>query len=204
MESPLTRRQRQALTRERLLEVAATEFTERGYGSTSLERIAERAGFSKGAVYSNFAGKEELVLELLDRHFVHGLDRLQEDLLATEETIEARVDTFSRWWEALMADQPWGVLVLEFASSTRDRPAIQEQLAAREAMILAFVTELLEGEIERFELDLPMSAPDLATVMVSLGTGLAFSRMLAPTVPSGVLTDLARLLLVQGSAHPSP
>ncbi len=199
MESPLTRRQRQALTRERLLEVAAEVFIERGYWATSLERIAERAGFSKGAVYSNFAGKEELVLELLDRHFVHRLDRLQEDLLAADETIEARIRTFSEWWQALAVEQAWGTLILEFASSTRDNETIQQQLAAREQMILAFVTQMIEGEIERFDLHLPMSATDLATVMVSLGTGLAFSRMLAPSVPSGVLADLAEILLVQAS-----
>lgn len=208
MESPLTRRQRQALTRERLLEVAAEVFTERGYRATSLERIAERAGFSKGAVYSNFVGKEELVLELLDRHFVHRLDRLQENLLAAEETIEARVRTISEWWERLTADQAWGILLVEFASSTRDNEEVQRQLAARQQMILTFVTGMVEGEIERFDLDLPLSAPDVAAVLVSLGSGLAFSRMLAPSVRPGIFADLAEVLLVQGSTPrrqgPSP
>jgi AcrR family transcriptional regulator len=199
MESPLTRRQRQALTRERLLEVAAEVFAERGYRATSLERIAEQAGFSKGAVYSNFAGKEELVLELLDRHFVHRLDRLQEDLLAAEETIEARVRTISGWWEGLAGEQAWGILLVEFASSTRDNEAVQQQLAARQQMILSFVTGIVEGEIERFDLDLPLSASDVAAVLVSLGSGLAFSRMLAPSVRTGIFAELAEVLLVQGS-----
>ncbi len=77
MEPPRSRRESQAQTRLRLMEVASDEFLEGGYRATSLERVAETAGFSQGAVYSNFAGKEDLVLAVLDQHFVHRLDNLR-------------------------------------------------------------------------------------------------------------------------------
>ena len=60
------RRVPRAEMRMRLIEAAATVFAQKGYGGASLEEVAETAGFSKGAVYSNFAGKEELFLALLD------------------------------------------------------------------------------------------------------------------------------------------
>lgn len=176
------------------MEVAAAEFIERGYRATSLERVAEQAGYSKGAVYSNFAGKEELVLALLDDHFVHRLDILQEAFQAAPETLEARLGVFTEWWEDMVGEQEWGVLILEFASATRDRPLIQEQLAAREHKILWFVSVLIEAEAERFDLELPLTARELSSVLVALGTGLAFSRMLEPTIPIHVLSDLARIL----------
>lgn len=176
------------------MEVAAAEFIERGYRATSLERVAEQAGYSKGAVYSNFAGKEELVLALLDDHFVHRLDILQEAFQAAPETLEARLGVFTEWWEGMVGEQEWGVLILEFASATRDRPLIQEQLAAREQRILWFVTVLIEAEAERFDLELPLTARELASVLVALGSGLSFSRMLEPTIPIHVLSDLARIL----------
>lgn len=183
------------------MEVASAEFLERGYRVTSLERVAERAGYSKGAVYSNFAGKEELVLAVLDRHFAHRLDALQESLQAAPETVEARLAAFTAWWEHMVGEQDWGVLILEFASATRDRPLIQDQLADRERRILGFVTLMIESEAARFDVTLPLTARELASVLVGLGSGLSFSRMLDPTIPTKVLSDLARILF-DGRAAP--
>jgi AcrR family transcriptional regulator len=54
-------------TRSRLLDAAAVVFIDRGIGAASVEEIAEAAGFSRGAFYSNFADKDEIVLALLER-----------------------------------------------------------------------------------------------------------------------------------------
>ncbi|MDN5852536.1 MAG: TetR/AcrR family transcriptional regulator, partial [Actinomycetia bacterium] len=61
-----TRAERQAQTREALISVARELFLRDGFAATSLDRVAVEAGFSKGAVYSNFSGKEELGLAVLD------------------------------------------------------------------------------------------------------------------------------------------
>ena len=199
MNGPPTRRQRQAATRERLLDVAAEELVAHGYMGTSLDRIAEQAGFSKGAVYSNFANKEELVLEVLDRHFLHRLDHLQERLLAADETVEARVEAFTGWWEEMVGHEAWGILIFEFASATRDRPAIQDELAAREQKIIGFTTMLVNTEVERFAIQLPMPPRDVASILVTLGSGLSFSRMLDPSIPTRIVSDVARALFVDAA-----
>src|SRR5919109_4445181 len=62
-----TQAERREETRERVLAAAGRVFARRGFDATSLEAIADEAGFSRGAVYYNFADKEELFLELLDR-----------------------------------------------------------------------------------------------------------------------------------------
>src|SRR5437879_13494384 len=64
----LLREESRRQTRERLLEAAAIVFSRQGFDATSVDQVAEEAGFSKGAVYSNFASKEELFMVLLDRH----------------------------------------------------------------------------------------------------------------------------------------
>ncbi len=184
------------------MEVASVEFLDGGYQGTSLERIAEAAGYSKGAVYSNFAGKEELVLAVLDAHFVHRLDRLQAKVAAAPMNVQDRLAAFTGWWEEMIGEQRWGVLILEFASATQDRPLIQAELAAREQSILAFCAGLIASEAERFDLPLPLSPRELATVLVSLGTGLSFSRMLDPGVSLAILSDLARILFA-GPAEPA-
>ena len=68
---PLTPERRRAMTREHLLEAAAVVFARDGYYGASLDDVAAAAGFTKGAVYSNFKNKEDLFLALLD----HRIDR---------------------------------------------------------------------------------------------------------------------------------
>jgi AcrR family transcriptional regulator len=61
----LTRAQQQALTRERLLAAAERVLARHGYGGASIDLITAEAGYSKGAIYSNFESKEAVFLELL-------------------------------------------------------------------------------------------------------------------------------------------
>ncbi len=65
----LTRAEAQAQTRRRLLDGAAVVFARRGFHGASLEEVADEAGYSKGAVYSNFVSKEELFLAVLAARF---------------------------------------------------------------------------------------------------------------------------------------
>ena len=65
----LTRAEQREKTRGCLVEAAAKVFTRRGYDKASLDEVAEEAGFTKGAVYSNFKGKEDLFLATIDAHF---------------------------------------------------------------------------------------------------------------------------------------
>src|SRR3954465_1205221 len=62
----LTREEKKAQTRERLLDAASTVFARKGFAATSIDEIAEVAGVTKGAVYSNFESKEDLVRTVLD------------------------------------------------------------------------------------------------------------------------------------------
>src|SRR5205807_8626188 len=62
----LTREQQQAATRERVLAAATTTFLEKGFHGTTIATVADTAGFTSGAIYSNFASKEDLVLAVLD------------------------------------------------------------------------------------------------------------------------------------------
>ena len=83
----VSRSESQAQTRLRLVATARTLFLTDGYAATSLERVAAEAGFSKGAVYSNFAGKDDRCLAVLDT--IHG------------EVAEARAATSAREREKL-------------------------------------------------------------------------------------------------------
>ena len=150
MTSPRSRQASQAETRARLLQVTEEMVAEDGYLNVSLERIAARAGYTKGAVYSNFASKEELTLAMLDEHFAHWLDELQRRLAVVPADPEKRLETLAEWWEELVLHERWGVVIIELAGASRDRPAIQQGMADRQAMIISYCTQLVQREIDDF------------------------------------------------------
>ncbi|HEY7948981.1 MAG TPA: helix-turn-helix domain-containing protein, partial [Acidimicrobiales bacterium] len=80
---PLTPERRRQQTRDHLLAAAAQVFAERGFHGTSLDEVAAVAGFSKGAVYSNFKNKEDLFLALFKANYDREMDALRQTLEAS-------------------------------------------------------------------------------------------------------------------------
>lgn len=88
-----TREESQSQTRARLLDAAAAEFADRGFGGASLDRIAERAGFSRGAVYSNFDDKADLFVSVLDHRQAHQIAEIDDAISASGSEGTEFVDT---------------------------------------------------------------------------------------------------------------
>jgi AcrR family transcriptional regulator len=198
----LTRQESQARTRALLLEVAASEFLAHGYNGTSLERVAELAGFSKGAVYGNFAGKEELCLAVLESQFFAQLQTFVGDFAAGGDTIEDRLGVLERWLDKLFADEQWQLLALEFAVQTRRNPKIQAQLAEREKMMRMAVTALLSQQIRQLGVK-PVLPPDqLGIVLVAVVGGISVQRLIDPTIPASLLTDAVKALFRAPGSEP--
>ncbi|QGZ65344.1 TetR/AcrR family transcriptional regulator [Paraburkholderia acidisoli] len=114
----MTREESQALTRTKLVSVARTLFTRDGYAATSLDRIAEEAGFSKGAVYSNFDGKESLFLEVLDEHGKQSLAAILA-ALAGAGTIDEAIDAIAHWAEKSSRKGNWPSLILDYSRNAK-------------------------------------------------------------------------------------
>src|SRR6202011_6165268 len=79
----LTRKEKQAHTRECLMHSAARVFARRGLQQASIDEVADDAGFTKGAFYANFKSKEELFLAMLDERFAEKVEEV-ERVLSTE------------------------------------------------------------------------------------------------------------------------
>ena len=190
----LTRQESQARTRALLLEVATNEFLAHGYNGTSLDRVADAAGFSKGAVYGNFAGKEELCLAVLEKYFFAQLQKFITEFAAGCESIEDRLAVLARWLETALADEKWQLLALEFAVQTRHNQKIQEQLRQREGMMRTAVTALLTQQIRQLGVKPALPPDQLAVVLVAVVGGIAVQRLIDPTIPASLLTDAVRAL----------
>jgi AcrR family transcriptional regulator len=177
----VTRAEKQAQTRAALIDAAAALFVDRGLHATSVEAIAARAGYTRGAFYANFATKEEVFAALLqDRVYgayrVMGERRLAADELPssrhTGETL-ARIQAHpdGRWmfrlWLELLAhagrDDEMRALAREFWRSNRELTARVVERAASEGRDL-------HG----------LSPETMATVLIALDIGLAVQHHVDP------------------------
>jgi AcrR family transcriptional regulator len=179
---PLTPERRRAMTRRHLLEAAAIVFARDGFHGATLDDVAATAGFTKGAVYSNFKSKDDLFLALLD-------DRIDRQFAITTEVLEAgsqeRVEQLPRMRDLLRADAffsdvSWNTLYMEFVLYALRNPEAAEKLNASARRAKEWVRGLIEaghrdaGVTPRYDPDV------LAEISMSLFDGLAHHRLLDP------------------------
>ncbi|MGW0845869.1 TetR/AcrR family transcriptional regulator [Streptomyces sp. NPDC002787] len=190
----LSRAESQERTRERLVATARELFLRDGYAATSLSDVAETAGYSKGAVYSNFRGKGHLCLAVLDDIRAEQLALLMESVTG-DAAIEDRLATFAAWGEAHIGDEAWTTLEVEFLTGARHDDELRDEITARVATIREALAVLLDALAEELGVTPAMPSDQAAMTLLSLGIGLGVQRIADPTVPTAVLTDTLRLVL---------
>jgi len=205
---PLTPERRRQQTREYLLQAAAQVFAERGFHGASLDQVAAAAGFTKGAVYSNFKNKEDLFLALLEAAREREMDALHATLEASDIPPEARLPDFV----TLIRDQTkdlgdnWDILYHEFALYAMRNQAAREKLAEFEAVSIAEVADLLSAERAR-EGFAPLENPEhLAKIIVALFRGINLMRALDDGAMDESFLETVMSFLAQGlmSGPPAP
>src|SRR5215218_2301855 len=135
VQAVLTRKERQERTREELVAAAARVFARRGHHQATVEEIAAEAGFSTGAVYSNFDGKEELFLALADRQVAERVAEIQAVAGAAERNDDAGLEAAEQFRAFLESDPDWPLLFYEFWSLSIRNPELQDELAKRRETI---------------------------------------------------------------------
>ena len=201
-----TQAERREETREAVLAAAARVFAQRGLHATSLDAIAEEAGFSRGAVYYNFADKEELFLELLDRRCAARAEDLREVFADTpsddvEATSRQAQLAAGQALDAMTGDTEWRALYLEFLAHAARDPAFRRRFAKRTNEMRGALDEVVERHTAAVRDALGMEPEQLAVVIDALGTGLMAHHMLhgARAVPPELFSK-ALALLVDGIA----
>src|ERR1700737_3490334 len=101
----MTREQSKANTRERLLDAARAVFARSGFHGASVEEIASEAGFSTGALYSNFDGKEDLFLVLMEREIDEHAREISA-AVAARPSIAERATGGARQWMSMIEREP--------------------------------------------------------------------------------------------------
>jgi len=176
----VSRREAQAQTRAALVAAAAHVFVEQGYASSSLRQVAEEAGVTTGAIYSNFQSKAELAVAVLDqqlhRQQYEIFRRVDDSLPYDEQLRQASVLLL----EELEASASWFRLELECIQEAARDDALRARLAQRHAAIR---DELAKGVVDRLaEIGAHSTVPPdrLAATFMAATNGIAFTRLYAP------------------------
>jgi len=167
----LTRAQRRQQTRARLLDAAGKVFARRGFHATTVDEVADAAGYTKGAVYSNFATKEELFLALLDQRVAAQLQQVQA-LYAIESSEQLRAAMRGRTEQEFAAARDFGVLMVEFSLYAMRHPAAQAELAKRYRQLRGRLAELITRRYARHQAAPPMPPEHLAALVLATDAGL--------------------------------
>lgn len=200
----MSRQESQAVTRARLLEAAGEVFAERGFHGASVEDITDRAGFSRGAFYSNFESREELFLAVLDAYLeveLAGLDQA----LANEASAPGALLEFLRARAVRRSTEGRHLALLwsEFWLHVVRNPELGPKLAARQRAGRAAIAHALSVQAQRFGFALPAPAEDLAAVMMAVDDGLVLQEFLDPAAIPDDLRARAAGLLFRGMAAES-
>jgi AcrR family transcriptional regulator len=169
----VTRRDRAAANRAALLAAARKVFLAAGYHGASVDAVAGEAGFTIGAVYSQFGGKAELFLALLEQRIEERIGQIRSVVdgsgVAAELTAVAR-----QWAGVLRTDLDWTLLVIEFRVHAARDPVLAARFAELHARLLRAVVQSLTES-----LGLPAATPeveDLARLLLATGPGGALAR----------------------------
>jgi AcrR family transcriptional regulator len=199
----LTREQSKANTRERLLLAARRVFARHGFHGASVEEIASEAGFSTGALYSNFDGKEDLFLVLMEREIDEHAREIA-DAVGARASVSERAAGGARQWMTMIEREPEVLLLfMEFwAYGVRDA-GVRPKVAARFAQVRELLTRLIADGVREFDLELDIPAEQLAIAIDALADGIARQKLADPdAVPDDLMGRVLSLLLA-GATRPA-
>ena len=168
----LTRRESRDATRARLIAAAEKIFIRFGFDASSVERIAEAAGFSRGAFYSNFRDKDELFIAVLNKRRLAISSALGE-IVRREPNIAKRLQALRDWYVNQEQQKQWVILETEFTLRAIRNRAVKVRLAELRRQELETYSALVAQHFS--EIGLPAIArPEkiaLSLMAIVRGTG---------------------------------
>ena len=190
-------------TCEKLFEAAARVFEEQGIGHASIEDIATAAGFTRGAFYSNFKSKDELIIAMLEDHVEQSIRR-NLDLLAKHSKLDDFLEalrTMDRSHHDPLARSPLlhMEMILFVARAEQRRPELAKRLRARRKLIAEIVETTLKNSGKT-----PRNTEWTAAIVLALEDGFRLHRLIDPetTPPDSFLraiSDLQRAIGVSSA-----
>jgi AcrR family transcriptional regulator len=180
MAKRMTRAERAARTRELLMRAASKVCAKHGLERASIDEVAEEAGFTKGAFYSNFRSKEELFLAMLDERFGEHLEKLERRMDEEGEIADQAREAALDFAHDMAEDPEWVRLFFQFAAHAARDEDFRSELVTRNRTLQEQFAKIVRRRAERLPFDAPVEPDDLALMADVMADGFAIHQLLDP------------------------
>src|SRR3954469_10500304 len=190
-------------TRDRLFGAAARVFEDDGIGGASIEAIAAAAGFTRGAFYSNFKSKDELIIAMLEDHVDQSIRRNM-DILAQHDNLDdfiAALKAMDRTRQDPLGRSPLlhMEMILFVARAEKRRPELAKRLRARRKVI----ADIIETTANNSNRNTLLNPNWVGAVVLALEDGFRLHRLIDPETPADsflrAIGDLQRAIGIASS-----
>jgi AcrR family transcriptional regulator len=175
---------RRGETRQRLLEAALKVFAEQGFGRSTVEQVCERAGYTRGAFYSNFASLDDLFLAMWEQRSTELIDGLRQALrdmdTAKVRDVRAVVELVT---PAVPVDDSWYRITSEFTAHALRNPGLRRVMKTREEAIAGAITPVITALLTKIGRETPDQVA-LGQALVAVHDGTAAQCLLEPENPA--------------------
>ena len=184
MTAPKRVTKRRGETRQRLLDAALNVFAEQGFGRSTVEQVCERAGYTRGAFYSNFTSLDDLFLAMWEQRSTQLLEGLEQALgqmdTRTVKDIRGVVELVT---PAVPVDDTWYRITAEFTAHALRNPGLRRVVTAREEAIGGAITPVVSELLRKIGRETPDQVA-LGQALVAVHDGTAVQCLLEPENPA--------------------
>jgi AcrR family transcriptional regulator len=198
-----TRSERQARTRDEIVAAAERLFTTQGFHATSLDAVADAAGYTKGAVYSNWSGKEDLFFAVYERRIERFLPELRQAFETATDGREALLAVITGH-RARRDREPdgWLAVFLEFWTHVLRHPEHRDRFAAVHMRYVDAIAAGVERWLAEAGATPPLDIRRLTVAMAIMTTGLNLERLTQPElIDTPFVVDVQRLVMDSLISH---
>ncbi|MBY0595276.1 TetR/AcrR family transcriptional regulator [Bacillus bingmayongensis] len=169
----LTQKQRKQETRQLLLESAFETFAKLGFHGASVDKIAEYAGFSKGAVYAHFHTKEELFLAIVERQMNLYVQDIRE-VIEQQQSLASFIETMDQYSHSIrQKTKTWSMLSMEFLLYAMREESVRDKWARMITDAVEQISKSIENLVQNEDYKCTLSAEEVAWTMLSLENGMS-------------------------------
>ncbi|WP_255795644.1 TetR/AcrR family transcriptional regulator [Mycobacteroides abscessus] len=183
----VSRAESQQRTREELLDAAEELFLANGLGGTTVTKIAEAAGRTVGAIYSNFSSKENLCAEVLLRCYMRTFSEVAGRLIQSASSVDEQITELAQWSASLGGDKGLVALAAEYALAIhKDQVQLavsQGHIEMGRGLLAAVLANALPDDVSDDDRDAALTA------VLATAVGLALGRTLG-TIDEQQYVDL--------------
>ena len=200
MRTSLTRAERREQTRAELIDAAERLFIRQGFHATSVDAVADEAGFTKGAVYSNFSSKEDLFLAVYERRVDRSVAEVEAAFAASDDAAETLERLTGEIASRRTSDDGWTAVFFEFWAHVLRHPESRAQFGALHERAIEPFVAATERISEERGVPLPDEPRKFASAMYAMNLGLTLERMTRPeVVDAGLAARMVRLSFEGGA-----